>query len=312
MKVALKPEQIFPVENEYTRCVKALKSAGILTLLPESGCFGVIGTEGKEYPIPTKEQIVELFEHNSELVSRKLLQGFDCLEITPMAIPLEIIIERMKEAILKQAAEGKIYHARLSSSDSLTPVYVNKEKHVWIWETLKYAMDTDELVYFPQEYSDNHKGQTKSEVLNNKFICAFPGWSVGLVERLSVMPQQSSGKTLGGRGQLEIGFSPRDYLLTLRTKPYQGETGKTLEDFITKFITHLEISNEISYDRYDDNALWLLGQYVRYVNHLKSDLVPTGWWHRPFGRVRIDAHRPGNRLCTKSWGVSTIVRLTGY
>ncbi|GAJ03965.1 unnamed protein product, partial [marine sediment metagenome] len=30
------------------------------------------------------------------------------------------------------------------------------EKTVWIWDTLRQALDTDELVYFPQEYSSNH------------------------------------------------------------------------------------------------------------------------------------------------------------
>jgi hypothetical protein len=124
------------------------------------------------------------------------------------------------------------------------------------------------------------------------------------------MPQQGEGKTLGGRKQLEISSSPRDYLRTLQMPAYQGETGKTLEDFITKFLTYLETTNEVSNDRYDDNALWLLGQYVTYVKKVKSDLVPTGWWFRPFGRVRLDAHRPGNRLCTRSWGGSTTVRLS--
>jgi len=49
--------------------------------------------------------------------------------------------------------------------------------------------------------------------------------------------------------------------------------------------------------------------YVKYVEHLRSGLVPTGWWHRDFGRVRLDAHRPGNRRCTRSWGGSSTVRL---
>lgn len=194
-------------------------------------------------------------------------------------------------------------------SDPLLPVRVNTEKHVWLWDTLRQALDTDELIYFPQEYSSNHRGQTKLEAVNNGHICAVPGWSVGLVESLPMMPQQGRGKTLGGRRQLEIGSSPRDYLATLQTQAYQGETGKTLEDFMTKFLTHLETTNEVSNDRYDNNALWFLGQYVKYVKHVKSDLVPTGWWHRDFGRARLDAHRPGNRLCTRSWGGSSTVRL---
>ncbi len=36
-------------------------------------------------------------------------------------------------------------------------------------------------------------------------MCAVPGWSVGLVESLPIMPQQGRGETLGGRRQLEIG-----------------------------------------------------------------------------------------------------------
>ncbi|GAI06553.1 unnamed protein product, partial [marine sediment metagenome] len=39
---------------------------------------GVIGIDGKEYPIPTQEQVVELFDHNRELVGRKVPQGFTC------------------------------------------------------------------------------------------------------------------------------------------------------------------------------------------------------------------------------------------
>ncbi|MCX5971846.1 MAG: hypothetical protein NTV14_10175, partial [Coprothermobacterota bacterium] len=115
----------------------------------------------------------------------------------------------------------------------------------------------------------------------------------------------------GGRRQLEIGSSPRDYLRILQTEAYHGETGKTFEDFVIGFLTRLETTHEVSNDRHDHNALWFLGQYVKYVEQVKSDLVPTGWWHREFGRVRLDAHRPGNRLCTSSWGGSSTVRLNG-
>ena len=309
MKGAPQSEQLFPVEREYTRCVTALSRTGILTLLPKSESIGVIGIDGREYPVPTQEQVVELFAHNRELIGRKVPQGFGRLELTPMAMPTPLFIDRMKTAILKHAAEGKIYQTRCSPSDPLIPVRVNTEKHVWIWDTLRQALDTDELVYFPQEYSSNHRGQTKLEVVNNGRICAVPGWSVGLVESFLIMPQQGRGQTLGGRRQLEIGSSPREYLRTLQTQVYQGETRKTLEDFIIKFLTHLDTADEISNDRVDDNALWCLGQYVKYVQHLKSGLVPTGWWHRDFGRVRLDAHRPGNKRCTRSWGGASTVRL---
>ena len=129
---------------------------------------------------------------------------------------------------------------------------------------------------------------------------------MGLVESLPIMPQQGRGKTLGGRRQLEIGSSPREYLQTLQTEAYQGETGKTLEDFITKFLTRLETTNEISNDRYDNNSLWCLGQFVK-IKY--AEVVPTGWWNRDFGRARLDMHRTGNKLCTRGWGGSSTVRL---
>ncbi len=299
-------EGLFPLEKEYTRVITTLSRTGILTLLPRSENLGVIGIDGKEYPVPTQEQLQKVFTRNKELVDRKMRQGFNRLELTPMAMPLPRLFDLMKAGILKHAAEGKIYQTRRSASDPLMPVRVNTEKQVWVWETLRQAIDTDELVYFPQEYSTNHRGQTKLEVVNNGRICAIPGWSAGLVESLPIMPGQGQGRTVGGRRQLEIGYSPREYLQTLQMEAYQGETGKTLEDFITKFLTCLETTNEVSNDVSDDNALWCLGQYMKIPY---AEVVPAGRWHRPIGRARLDMHRTGNKLCTKSLGVSSTVRL---
>src|SRR5664280_2821576 len=132
-----KTVSVFPVEKEYARCITALNRTGILTLLPKSENIGVIGIDGKEYPIPTREQVVELFDHNRELVGRKVPQGFDRLELTPMATPTKLLIDKMKAAILKHAAVDKIYQTRRFASEALIPVRVNAEKQVWIWETLR-------------------------------------------------------------------------------------------------------------------------------------------------------------------------------
>ncbi len=294
------------LEKEYTRALAALNRTGILTLLPQSGNSGLIGIDGKEYPVPTQEQVVELFAAHSELVARKVPQGFDRLELTPLAMPLPSLFDLMNAAILKHAAEGKIYQTRPSVSEPLTPVRVNKEKQVWIWDALRQAIATDELAYFPQAYSSAQRGQTKSEVIHDGRICAFPGWSVGLVECFPIMPEQGQGRTLGGRRQLETGSSPNEYLQILQSEAYQGETGKTLEDFITRFLTHLETTNEVSNDVDDNNALWCLAQYVRIPY---AECVPTGRWHRSVGRARLDMHRTNNKLCTRRWGGSTVVRL---
>lgn len=303
---ARQSRQIFPVEREYDRCVTALNSAGILTFLKKSGTIGVTGIDGEEYPIPTIEQVVELFDNNSSLVGRKVGQGFDSLELTPMAMPTPLLIELMKTAIIRHAAAGKIYQTRRSPTDPLIPVRVNKEKQVWIWKTLKEAIESDELVYFPVEYSANHHGLTKSEVIINRRFCAYPGWSVGLSESLSVMPSQGQGIVLAGRKQLETGSSPNEYLKTLKSESYEGETGKTIEDFITKFISRIEISNEISNDADDINALWCLAHYLK-ISY--AEVVPAGRWIRTVGRARLDMHRTNNKLCTWNCGAATILRL---
>jgi hypothetical protein len=306
---AYQTKQFFSIDTEYDDCYGALIRTGILMTLPKSKSIGIIGIDGNEYPIPTKEQVEFLFDQNKELISKKVPQGFDRLVLVPLAMHLTLLLENLQMAIIKHSTERKIFQTRNSASDLLKPVRVNTEKQVWMWETLKQKIDSEAIVYFPQEYSDNHNGYTKLETIKNESICAIPGWTVGLVESLPFMPQQGRGKILGGRRQLEIGSSPHEYLHTLRTDSYHRETGKTLEDFITEFLIHLETTDEVSNDRTDNNSLWCLGQYTKTKY---AELVPTAWWHREFGRLRLDMHRTGNKLCTRSWGAATMVRLVRY
>jgi hypothetical protein len=60
----------------------------------------------------------------------------------------------------------------------------------WTCDDLTQAVESGELGYFPQEYSPNHHGQTKNQVIKNEQICAFPGLSVGLVDSFPFLPAQ--------------------------------------------------------------------------------------------------------------------------
>jgi len=296
------------LEKEYARTITALNRTGILTLLPRSENSGVMGIDRKEYPVPTHEQLQEVFTRNKELVDRKMRQGFTQLLVTPIAMPASQLIDRVKTAVLNHAAAGKITRTKQKSTDADIPVRVNSGEQIWIWDRVRQALDTPDLVYFPQSYTDhNHQGLTKEEVLQTTRLCAVPGWSVGLIEPIPVMPQQGQGKVMGGRKQLEAYSSPRDYLKTLSTPTYQGETGWTLEDFLTHFITQLETTNQVSHDRYDSNALWLLGSYM--PDSLPTPhIVPVGYWSRDAGRkMYVSAHRTGNRL--RDWVARSMVRL---
>jgi len=301
-------EELFSLEKEHARTITALNRTGILTLLPRSESSGVIGIDGKEYPVPAQEQLQEVFTHNKELVDRKMRQGFTQLQLTPIAMPTSQLIELVKNAVLKHATAGKIVQTKQNSTDADIPVRVNTGKPLWIWDTVRQAVDTPDLVYFPQAYIDkNHQGLTKEEVMQKTRLCAVPGWSVGLIEPIPVMPQQGQGKTVGGRRQLEAYSTPRDCLQTLGTPTYQGETGWTPEDFITHFITQLETTDQVSHDRHDSNALWLLGSYMPNAGSGLGKLVPVGYWYRGPGRMDVSAHRSGNRL--RGWVARSTVRL---
>ena len=297
------------IVSEYSQCISVLENTGILSTLPGSKSKGIIGIDQNEYPIPTHEQVENLLTANKKLVDIKRSQGFNRLELIPMALGLPQLMEIIEKAINRHLQEGKIYLTRNSDSDPLLPARVNKKKVVWVWDKLNQAITTNELVYFPEEYTTNHKGQTKSEVIDNRQICAFPGWSVGLVENLPFIPKQGQGETVGGRMQLEISHSPNEYLQIMRQKEYSGETGKTLEDFIVKFLMRLELKNEISNNIYDDNAMWCLANYYKLP---WADVIPTVNWLENVGRLRFGMHRSNNKLCTKSAGASTTVRLPGH
>lgn len=302
------------LEKEYARTITALNRTGILTLLPRSENLGVIGIDGKEYPVPTGEQLQEVFTRNKELVDRKMRQGFTQLQLTPIAVSTSQLIDIVKTVVLKHAAAGEIIQTKQNSTDAPIAVRVNMGGPIWIWDGVRQAVDTPSLVYFPQSYTDhNHQGLTKEEVMQKTSLCAVPGWSVGLIEPIPIMPEQGQGKVIGGRKQLEAYSTPRDYLRTLSTPTYQGETGWTPEDFLTHFITQLETTNQVSHDRYDSNALWLLGSYMPNSmpnsgnENYKMQLVPVGYWSRDRGRkMHLSAHRTGNRL--RAWAARSTVR----
>ena len=290
--------------KDYFECLSAFKESGVIAHVGESGDFGVIDDEGSQFPIPKIEEIETLFSENSELINAKMAQGFCKLELSPLAAGIPFLIKQLTSLLIKKSAEGQIFQSSLVIKQ--IPVEVNKEKQVWPWEKLLEADKNNEIAYFPKQYKSDHGGMTKKDVIFSSRICAFPGWSVGLVEDVDIMPGQGEGKTIGGRKQLEVGNSPNEYRQTLAEPEYFGETGKTIEDFLTEFIIRLVTLNEISNNEDDFNGLWCLGQYVRLPY---ADVVSAGRWVGKVGRVRLDIHRSNNKKCTSMIGASTVVRL---
>lgn len=291
------------IEGEYRRNLIALNRTGILSILPDSERLGVIGVDGREYPVPTEQEVKDVFDRNGELVKTKEAQGFTRLQITPIVAPIPLLIARAEKKILKYAQEGKIFQTKHSVQNQDVAIQVDTSEPVWVWNRVKEAIIADEIVYFPHQLEGNHKGKSKSEIINNPKICAIPGWSVGLVEDTAILPQQGQGKTVNGRKQFETNLTPKDYLKTLQGSSYQGETGWTYEDFLTDFMVNLQNTNQVSHESYENSAVWLVGSYLP-----SSASVPGGAWARGSGQLGVRAADPDGRR--GYWGVRSTVRLS--
>jgi hypothetical protein len=291
------------LESEYRQSLVALNRVGIVSILPESEKLGVIGVDGKEYPAPTWAEVQEVVESNLELIEQKQAQGFTKLQLTPLAVPISILIDRAEKAILKHSQDGKIFQTKIDPNSAEVVARVDTDEPVWAWDTVREAIKTDDIVYFPSQFGSDHKGKSKDQITKDQRICSVPGWSIGLIEDTNALPRQGSGKTVGGRKQLENNQPPHDYLKNLQTPPqYQGESGWTYEDFLTDFLVNLEQTNRVSHEWFESSALWMVGSYLPGLAR-----VPDGGWDRGRGQLNVDADGPGHR--NKRWSVRSTVRL---
>ena len=292
-------------EDEHRLNLEALEAAGLLVPLGQGP--GVAGFDSGEYPAPTLGQVLDLLERNAELVERKAAQGFTRLLLTPLAVSVQALVDGVCTAL--RAREGRLLRTKAVPGDPDVPAGLTSKEPVWVWERVRAALDTPQVVYLPTSYGADHGGVTKDRVVRDPRHCAVPGWSVGLVEATPMVPGRGQGRVVGGRAQLEAGLPPKDYLEAMTDPAFGGETGFTLEDALTLFLVRLEATGEVSHDRSDGSALWCLGSYLPSLME-RALLVPTVTWQSGRGRrLYIGTHRTANRA--PFIGPRTVVRLEG-
>ena len=241
------PETLELVEKlnlpvQYEEQVKMLRGAGILEFLPQKQDMGLIGIDGKEYPIPKYDQILASLDSNSErreLLERKHEQGFEKLLLVPIGMTLEVLIDRYKQQLLEHHQEKK--EKKLLDTEG-NPIDLNPDDPIYIDSPYQKADYQEKLIYYPQRFSeDNHQGKTKQELIDDG-----RAWEVILVEDLPNLPAEGKGETKGGRRQLEANQSSNDYLKKFQTDPqYKGETGLTLEANLIYALTQLREKNQV-------------------------------------------------------------------
>ena len=293
--------------REIKQATQALESSGVCVRLPSSKKMGVIGIDGQEYPAPTFADLVKLFELNRSIISLKGLQGFTHILLTPLAAPLDTLIKCLDVALRRFGGVEEDEQASETNPPFRPKVRVNPNSTTWIWEPVAQQFAQESMVYFPSSYESQHGGVTKAELFHNEAICAIPGWSVGLIEPPTPLPQRDQGLVLAGRPQLENDMSPEDYLDILTRSGYMGVTGWTMEGFLTDFLMPLFTTGKIYHDRTKSNALWMLGNYLPdAVDYAR--LVPTAGWNSKVGhKLYISGHRTRNSFA--DWGARTVVRL---
>ena len=103
---------------------------------------------------------------------------------------------------------------------------------------------------------------------------------------------------------METNATPRDYLTTLSGPMYAGETGRTIEDFLTDFAVHLHETGQVSYEWNQQSAVWLIGNIDP-----QTCSVPSGCWFRDNRQLELVAGNPAYQY--GYWGAAPTVRLIG-
>ena len=278
------------IKEQWASQVKLLSKLGILEIFPDSKELGIRGIDGKEYPVLRPEDILQRLEAKKEIILEKMEQGFTKIVIEPFAYSFDTLSEKYKKAILDHHKNGKLLATKEKPTDPDEPLALDENEPLWRWEDGYSHCDTeDKLVYFPKEFSKNHGGKTKRELLASD---ASNGWNVWLLEDLPNIPREGKGQEVGKRKQLETNKTPSEYLKFLQTKSeYKNESGLTPEADVMYALTNLEETNQVTND-YDGKGSisYQVGGYF-----LSSGDVPDSYWHRGNRQAHLGRRDPTPR-----------------
>lgn len=251
------------LKSQWEAQVKALNETGVLEILPEAQDIGIVGIDGKEYPVPKYEEILQkITPEKIAFLEEKLEQGLESdLVLEPVAMPLEVLIDRYKRELLKHYQEGTLSAADGSKLD------LNINDPIYVWNGFKGADKNGQLVYDPKRFDkENHEGKTKQETIER-----IGGWRVRLVRKEQLKANQSS----------------RDYLkLTQEDPQYQGEQGLTPEAEIAYALTKLHQENMVIDDyQGEGKGCRLFGAFLP-----SSGEVPLFYWNRDNAQAELNGY----------------------
>ena len=151
--------------EQYEKQIEILRDACGFEL--ESGEVGITGIDGKDYPVPTQEEIAVLMAENRELIEKKKEQGFTKLLLVPFGMKLEYLIHAYQDVITRHKETNKLFATKKDQNDQnedLVPLDLDKDQPVWTWDEYEDADINGKLVYYPDKFDqEGHQGKTKTE-----------------------------------------------------------------------------------------------------------------------------------------------------
>ena len=272
------------IDGQYNARYESLNKSNIIEKL-SNNAKGITGIDGKEYPVPTIDQVKAKITENEAKLMPKIEQGFTKILLVPFAMPLNDLMKKYEETILKHHKQGTL---RATNGDTLE---LNENMPLYHWDGYNNADKEGNIVYYPKQFNqNNHQGQTKQELLDSDML--INGWRIMLIEDLPDLPAEGQGEEINGRKQLEANRAPIDYLQTMQADPiYQNEQGLTPEDYIAYAISQLEEKDQVIDDwQGNGKSCWMAGAYFP-----ASGLVPYGRWFRYFRQAYLYGSDPGLR-----------------
>lgn len=290
-------EQRYHLSEQYTAQFNLLAEAGIL-----NERNAILGIDGKEYPLPTLEQIARRLYERQEELQTKNDQGFVKLLLVPFGMSLTSLQEALKQFLLDYRQTHSTFD--LDTDNPFSKDYKGEEME-----------DPSKLVYYPKSFDpQNHKGQTKMEILAEQEAdphASFPGWTVHLFQPSNIreldqrppkgiasIPREFAGSGHGKdfrRPDIVANKTFHKYLSVLQQaqgdegSPYFLESGLTPEDWIIAFMAHLEETGELldHYGNNRDSISCILGAYFPFSNS-----VPCMYWRWFDSKIHLDKHSP--------------------
>jgi len=310
-------ERRLNLKDQYESQKQILETANILENL-SSGEKGIHAIDGKEYPMPSYQEIRGFIKEKRDILEKKADQGFTKLLIVPFGMKLDDLIEKYGQLILKHYADmpdpndpskripdpqrTKLFATKEKDSDPDEPLVLDTVTPVWKWDKYENADVNGTLVYDPKEFDkDNHQGKTKTEILaatQGKSSPAFvqstagkPAWRIVMVEQDPNIPRKTKGKEIGGRKRLEANETPNEYLSLIGKDQYENESGTTPEEWLMQAISYLEEKNQVIDDYQGKGSItYNTGAYFP-----GSGDVPGAYWSRGDRQADLDRDVPTNR-----------------